>query len=314
MSDDLSPEAREFLDQVSEHDFSVGTEHVADAYEILSDVTDEFTNVTEDTVADAVSQDRTVVEEVLRMMSVFYSKDSWANLVEDELPLENKSKPAVFNEIQRRVTDDEFKTLFYDFITDIQGDDLRGDRDEFEHWDVVEARYLVGAGSAKRGQATGDWLEDKVQDDVLEAMGLVEGEHFAHVGGRDEVTIRGETFEFEKGPDFVIPSLNDARILIEAKAYVSSTGSKQTDVLGDVSKLSNMAQRGLDFYLVLDGPMWRRRTSDLEAIFRKREADIISDIYQVETLDAMKEEIAEKIDELDLDVQAQATVSDYTPD
>jgi len=302
MSDNLSPESEQFLSQVSEHDFSVGTEDLEDAYSILVAETDAFSTVTKETVASAVERDRMVVQEVLRMSASFHSLDSWTNLVRDELPLENKSKPAVFNEIQREVGAEPFKSTFFEFITDILGDNLRGDQTEFGHWDVVQARYMVGKGSALRGQASGNWLEDKIQDDVLEALGLVEGEQFTHVGGRDEVTIRGETYDFEKGPDFVIPSLDDAKIIIEAKAYVSSTGSKQTDVLGDVSKLASMARHGLEFYLVLDGPMWRRRTSDLEAVFDKRDDGVVSDIYQVETLGKLKDELSQQLDKLDIEI------------
>jgi hypothetical protein len=217
--------------------------------------------------------------EVLRLAASFHSMDSWSTLLGDELPLETESKPAVFNEVQRRITDDEFRTLFYDFATDLLGDDLRGDRTEHSHWDVVEARYMVGKGSALRGQASGNWLEDKIRDDVLETLGLVEDEHFVHVGGRAEVTVDDETYTFAKGPDYVIPDLDDARVLIEAKAYVSSTGSKQTDVLGDITKLEPIAEKGVPLFMVLDGPMWRRRVSDLQEVFAKRDQGVVDGVY-----------------------------------
>ena len=299
------PEVEDFLDNLSEHDFAVGTEDLRDAYDLLLVSTDGFERVTEDTLAEAVGEDRNVVMEVLRLAASFHSMDSWSTLLGDELPLETKSKPAVFNEVQRRITDDEFRTLFYDFATDLLGDDLRGDRTEHSHWDVVEARYMVGKGSALRGQASGNWLEDKIRDDVLETLGLVEDEHFVHVGGRAEVTVDDETYTFAKGPDYVIPDLDDARVLIEAKAYVSSTGSKQTDVLGDITKLEPIAEKGVPLFMVLDGPMWRRRVSDLQEVFAKRDQGVVDGVYQVRTLPMLQNELYERLSALDLDLPLQ---------
>ena len=296
-------EVQEFLDNLSEHDFVVGTEDLKDAYEILDEATNGFTRVTEDTLADAISEDRDVVMEVLRLSASFHSMDSWSTLLQEELPLETKSKPAVFNECQRRVdSDEEFKTEFYEFATDLLGEELRGDQVEYSHWNVVEARYMVGKGSALRGQASGDWLEDKIKDDVLEDLGLEEGDHFVHVQGRAEVTVAGETYEFAKGPDYVIPSLDDARIIIEAKAYISSTGSKQTDVLGDVTKLEPISEKGVPLFMVVDGPMWRRRVSDLEEVFAKRDAGIVEGIHQIRTLPELRSELYESLSELSLDL------------
>jgi hypothetical protein len=237
--------------------------------------------------------------------------DSWTTLLSAELPLETSSKPAVFNEVQRRATDPEFKSTWYKFATDLLGDDLKGGQDEFTHWDVVKTRYIVGKGSALRGQASGNWLEDKIQDDILESLGLVEGEHFVHVGGRAEITVKGETFTLEKGADFVIPGLHDAKILIEAKAYMSSTGSKQTDALGDVSKLESISNKGVDFYLMLDGPMWRRRQSDLVEAFKKMDDGTVTGIYQSNTIDKLKNELRSRIESMDLDIGEQKDFDEF---
>lgn len=294
------PEVDEFLDDLSEHDFAIGTEDLEDAYELLVESTNGFTRVTEDTLAEAVSADMNVVMEILRLTASFHSMDSWSTLLRDELPLEMKSKPAVFNEVQRRVEDDPFKAEFYEFATDLLGDNLRGDQVEYSHWDVVEARYMVGKGSALRGQASGNWLEDKIRDDVLEDLGLVENEHFVHVNGRAEVTVGGESYVFAKGPDYVIPDLDDARVLMEAKAYVSSTGSKQTDVLGDVTKLEPITSKGVPLFMVLDGPMWRRRVSDLEEVFAKRDAGVVEGIHQIRTLPELQDRLYEILSDLDI--------------
>lgn len=291
-------EVQVFLDSLSTHDFSVPTGELEDAYGTLHEVTDGFETVTPESLATAIRADRIVVREVLRLSANFHSMDSWSTLLSSELPLEHSSKDAIVNEIQRRIDDDEFRTTFYEFATDVLGDDLRGEREEFTHWDVVEARYLTGKGSALRGQASGDWLEDKIGT-LLENLGLREGEQFVHVDGRATVTVGDTTFDFEKGPDFVIPGLDDARVIIEAKAYVSSTGSKQTDVLGDVSKLEPIVNRGASLFMVVDGPMWRRRVSDLEALFAKRDAGVVAGIYQVETLEQLRMELKTLLEDLD---------------
>jgi hypothetical protein len=62
-------------------------------------------------------------------------------LLQSELPLEHSSTDAIVNEIQRRMDDEEFRVGFYEFATDVLGDDLRGEQESFGHWDVVEARY-----------------------------------------------------------------------------------------------------------------------------------------------------------------------------
>ena len=117
---------------------------------------------------------------------------------------------------------------------------------------------------------------------------------------------------FKKGPDFVVPSLDNAKLLIEAKMYGSSTGSKQTDVLGDVSKLQPIVEKGVPLYMVVDGPMWKRRVSDLVKIFERKEEGQVEGVHQVETLDEMREEVKEIISELELDVTIQEDVDKYT--
>ena len=52
--------------------------------------------------------------------------------------------------------------------------------------------------------------------------------------------------------DFAIPSKDDPGILIEAKAY-GATGSKQTDVLGDITRIVNEKRDDTQFLLVTDG-------------------------------------------------------------
>jgi hypothetical protein len=313
MVDRDDDEVQKFLNTLSEHEHDVVTEDLQEAYEILTEKTDDFTNVTGDTLAEAVSEDRDVLRHVLRLSNGHHSTDKWGLLIREELPLETKTDPAVHNEISRRVEDEDgLKSEFFDLMTDILGDDLKGQRGNFNHYDVVEAHYLSSTGTAQRGQDTGDWLENKIREEVLEPIGLEENQHFVHVGGRAEVTFEGEKYTFKKGPDFVVPSLDDAKLLIEAKMYGSSTGSKQTDVLGDISKLQPIVSEGMPLYMTVDGAMWKRRVSDLVEIFERREDGDIEGVYNVDTLNKMKDEIEQVISELDLEITTQEGVDEST--
>ncbi len=78
--------------------------------------------------------------------------------------------------------------------------------------------------------------------------------------------------------DFAIPSKEDARILIEVKAY-GATGSKQTDVLGDVARVVAEKRPDTDFLLVTDGVTWLDRGSDLRKLIEMQNTGEIQRIY-----------------------------------
>ncbi len=59
----------------------------------------------------------------------------------------------------------------------------------------------------------------------------------------------GATGNSTEKTDFAIPSRRDPNILIEVKAY-GATGSKQTDILGDVSRIVEQKRRDTQFLLV----------------------------------------------------------------
>jgi len=65
--------------------------------------------------------------------------------------------------------------------------------------------------------------------------------------------------------DFAIPDAADAHILIEVKAF-NATGSKQTDVLGDILRIVEQKRDDTAFLLVTDGISWKARASDLKKI------------------------------------------------
>ena len=136
--------------------------------------------------------------------------------------------------------------------------------------DVLTERLKGGRGSAIKGQSRGRSLEDFVE-------GLV-----ATVFGQDTYDLRcqflGATGTSTEKADFAIPSKDDPGILIEVKAY-GATGSKQTDVLGDISRIVEQKRHDTHFLLVTDGITWRERTSDLAKLVELQNVGKITRIY-----------------------------------
>ncbi len=78
--------------------------------------------------------------------------------------------------------------------------------------------------------------------------------------------------------DFAIPSKTAARILIEAKGY-GATGSKMSDILGDIHTIigAKCADTALLFFT--DGLTWKERQSDLRKLVALQNNGEITRIY-----------------------------------
>jgi hypothetical protein len=136
--------------------------------------------------------------------------------------------------------------------------------------DVLVERLKGGRGSAIKGQARGRGMEDFVE-------GIVRS-----VFGQNQVAVRGN-FVGAKGTgnakaDFAIPSMEDPIILIETKAY-GATGSKQSDVYGDVAKILEEKRHDTVFLLVTDGVTWKERANDLRKLIKLQNEGKIQRIY-----------------------------------
>lgn len=135
--------------------------------------------------------------------------------------------------------------------------------------DILVERLRSGRGSAISGQRRGRGLEDFVE-------GLVE-----EVFGADGYHVRG-SFVGEQGKsakfDFAIPDRVRPRILIEAKGY-GATGSKMTDVLGDLDAIIEAMRRDSTLLFVTDGLTWKSRASDLRKIVERQNEGKIARIY-----------------------------------
>lgn len=139
-----------------------------------------------------------------------------------------------------------------------------------------------GWGSARKGQLRGRMLEDFVQEilvEVFPANQIIPRCQFLGANGRSS----------EKA-DFAIPNATDAHILIEVKAF-NATGSKQTDVLGDILRIVEQKRDDTAFLLVTDGLSWRARASDLRKIIDLQNLGKIQRIYTKSMAAELKEDL-----------------------
>ncbi len=131
---------------------------------------------------------------------------------------------------------------------------LRGLASRGYSWrDILLERLRSGRGSALKGQKRGRALEDMVESVVSSVFG---GSFEARC------SFLGANGMSSEKCDFAIPMAADPSVLIEAKAY-GATGSKQTDVLGDVVRIVDQKRHDTVLLLVTDGPTWRARQADL---------------------------------------------------
>lgn len=136
--------------------------------------------------------------------------------------------------------------------------------------DVVVERLKTGRGSAIKGQTRGKFLEDMTEQIVRQVFGI---------GGYDvRCRFVGATGGSTEKADFAIPSKEDARILIEVKAY-GATGSKLTDILGDMARIVSQKRHDTTLLFVTDGITWRSRVNDLRKLLEMQNRGEIARIY-----------------------------------
>lgn len=148
--------------------------------------------------------------------------------------------------------------------------------------DLLTERLKGGRGSAIKGQRRGRYLEDFVEQMLIRIF----GENTYNARCR----FTGATGTSTEKTDFAIPSKDDPGILIEAKAY-GATGSKQTDVLGDITRIVNEKRDDTNFLLVTDGVTWRERTSDLGKLVTLQNRGKITRIYTQSMADQLETDL-----------------------
>lgn len=165
----------------------------------------------------------------------------------------------------RRDPDTFIQTLIDFGVLDVMALEIN----RIPHWsDVLVERLRSGRGSAISGQRRGKELEDQVETIVRNVFG-------------DQYTTRcnfvGVKGEFAKC-DFAIPGKNSPYIVIESKGY-GATGSKMTDVIGDIEKIIAAKRQDTALLFVTDGIPWRNRLSDLRKIVEYQNQGFITRIY-----------------------------------
>ncbi|MDC7223293.1 MAG: DpnII family type II restriction endonuclease [Spirochaetales bacterium] len=152
--------------------------------------------------------------------------------------------------------------------------------------DILMERLKIGRGSAIKGQRRGRDLEDFAESYVKQVFGEYEPRcSFVGMNGRST----------EKA-DFAIPSKENPEIIIEVKGY-GATGSKQTDVIGDINRIIQEKRHDSTFLLFTDGITWKDRESDFRKLVDFQNQGYIYKIYTkkmgqefLEDLKQLKEE------------------------
>jgi hypothetical protein len=139
------------------------------------------------------------------------------------------------------------------------------------HWaDVLVERLRGGRGSAIKGQKRGRGVEDFVEEilwKVFDKKKVIRGCSFTGIDGK--VTAKA---------DFAVPDKTQPIIVIEVKAY-GATGSKLTDVIGDVEKILKAKRSDTVFMLVTDGVTWKERLNDFRTLVEFQNRGEITKIY-----------------------------------
>jgi len=148
--------------------------------------------------------------------------------------------------------------------------------------DVLSERLKGGRGSATKGQSRGRDMENFVEDILQEVFTA------SQIAVRCRFT--GANGTSDEKADFAIPSANDPSILIEAKAY-GATGSKQTDVLGDIARIVEQKRHDTHFILVTDGITWKQRTNDLRKLVALQNEGKILKIYTKSMAAQLKDDL-----------------------
>jgi hypothetical protein len=148
------------------------------------------------------------------------------------------------------------------------------------HWsNVLAERLRSGRGRAISGQRRGRVVEDFAEDIVQRVFGTGFQMRCSFTGSRGKAKC-----------DFAIPSKSVARILIEAKGY-GATGSKMTDILGDLQKIIAAKRSDSTLLFFTDGITWKQRESDLRNILELQNNGDIRRIYTFAMADQLEADL-----------------------
>lgn len=136
------------------------------------------------------------------------------------------------------------------------------------HWsDVLVERLRSGRGSAISGQKRGRGVEDFAEAIVKKVFGSKFDMRCTFSGPREKAKC-----------DFAIPTKSAPRIVIESKGY-GATGSKMTDIIGDIEQIMRAKRQDTALLFFTDGMTWKQRKSDLRRIVEFQNTGGITRIY-----------------------------------
>jgi hypothetical protein len=90
--------------------------------------------------------------------------------------------------------------------------------------------------------------------------------------------------------DLAIPARTQPRIIIEVKGY-GATGSKMSDIIGDLDAIIEAKRRDAALLFLTDGMTWRARLSDLRRIVQRQNDGNITRIYTTKMRETFLEDL-----------------------
>ncbi|MEL6216984.1 MAG: DpnII family type II restriction endonuclease [Pseudomonadota bacterium] len=133
--------------------------------------------------------------------------------------------------------------------------------------DILKERLRSGRGSAIQGQQRGRGLEDFAEEVIRSVFGD---------GYEARCTFQGVNGTAKC--DFAIPDKATPLILVEAKGY-GATGSKMSDIIGDVDAIIGAKRHDASLLLITDGLTWKARANDLRKLIQRQNDGRITRIY-----------------------------------
>lgn len=147
--------------------------------------------------------------------------------------------------------------------------------------DILVERLRSGRGSAISGQRRGRGLEDFTEAIVKQVFGIG--------GYQTRVAFSGTEGRRAKC-DFAIPDRTRPQIVIESKGY-GATGSKMTDIIGDLDAIIEAKRHDTAFLFITDGTTWNARQSDLRKIIARQNEGTITRIYTSKMAAVLKQDL-----------------------
>ena len=145
--------------------------------------------------------------------------------------------------------------------------------------DLLKERLRFGRGSAIQGQQRGRELEDFVETIIEEVFGTSYEARCTFQGANGEAKC-----------DFAIPTRATPLILIEAKGY-GATGSKMSDIIGDVDAIIGAKRHDASLLLFTDGLTWKARANDMRKLVQRQNDGRITRIYTKQMQQTFKSEL-----------------------